>query len=81
MASLNALQAASYRGNDAIVKLLLENGAEVNAEGGEYRNALQAASYQGNDAIVKLLLENGAEVNEERGGYGNSEVLAPASSA
>jgi hypothetical protein len=26
------------------VKLLLENGADVNAEGGEYGNALQAAS-------------------------------------
>jgi ankyrin repeat protein len=49
------------------VKLLLENGAEVNAEGGEYGNALQAASYRGNKAIVKLLLENGAEVNAEGG--------------
>jgi hypothetical protein len=29
------------------VKLLLENGAEVNAEGGNYRNALQAASHSG----------------------------------
>ena len=62
----NALQAASYGGNEAIVKLLLENGAEVNAEGGEYGNALQAAaSYKGNEAIVKLLLENGAEMKEE----------------
>ena len=38
------LQAASCMGNEAIVKLLLENGADVNAEGGEFRNALQAAS-------------------------------------
>ena len=53
------------------MKLLLENGAEVKAEGGEYGNALQAASYIGNKAIVKLLLENGAEVNSEKGHFGN----------
>ena len=29
----NALQAASYEGYEVIVKLLLENGAEVNAKG------------------------------------------------
>ena len=44
------------------MKVLLENGAEVNAMGGEYGYALQAASasYNGNEAIVKVLLENGA---------------------
>ena len=68
----NPLQAASYMHNEAIVKLLLENGAEVNAEGGEYGNALQAASYNGDELIVKLLLENGAEVNAEGGEYGNA---------
>jgi ankyrin repeat protein len=46
-----------------IVKMLLENGAEVNAEGGKYGNALHAASFQGHKAIVKLLLEKGVEVN------------------
>ena len=69
----NALQAASYKGNEAIVKLLLENGAEVNAEGGYYGNALQAAShYKGNEAIVKMLLENEADVNAKGGVYGNA---------
>ena len=52
-----------YKGNEAIVKVLLENRAEVNAMGGKYGNALQAASYKGNEAIVKVLLENGAEMN------------------
>ncbi|KDR77836.1 hypothetical protein GALMADRAFT_65679, partial [Galerina marginata CBS 339.88] len=46
-----------------IVKVLLENGAEVNAQGGFYGNALQVASYGGHKGIVKMLLENGAEVN------------------
>ena len=68
----NPLQAASYEGHEAIVKLLLENEAEVNAKGGYYGNALQAASYKGNEAIVKMLLENGAEVNAEGGQYGNA---------
>jgi ankyrin repeat protein len=36
-----------FKDNEAIVKLLLENGAEVNAKGGEYGNALQAASFNG----------------------------------
>ena len=37
----NALQAASYRGDEVIVKQLLEDGAEVNNEGGIFGNALQ----------------------------------------
>jgi ankyrin repeat protein len=53
----NALQAASSGGHEAIVKLLLEKGADVNAQGGDYGNALQAASSEGHEAIVKLLLE------------------------
>ena len=52
--------------------MLLENGARVNAEGGQYGNALQAASFRGNEAIVKLLLGNEAEVNATGGEYGNA---------
>ena len=50
----NALQAALFYGHEAIVKLLLENGAEVNAEGGPYgiQNTLQAASYKDVEGIV-----------------------------
>src|SRR5436189_82827 len=40
----NALQAASNRGSEKEVELLLSKGAEVNAQGGLYGNALQAAS-------------------------------------
>ena len=38
------------------MKLLLENGAGVNAEGGKYGNALQAASYQGNEQLLNCCL-------------------------
>ncbi|KAF8476268.1 hypothetical protein JB92DRAFT_2770147, partial [Gautieria morchelliformis] len=51
---------------------LLENGADVNAQGGEYRNALQAASQGGHHHIVQLLLEKGADVNAGGGWYGNA---------
>lgn len=51
----NALQAASAKGYREIVKLLLGNGAEVNAQGGRYRNALHISSAQGHQEIVKLL--------------------------
>jgi hypothetical protein len=38
------------------VKLLLDKGADVNAQGGDYVNSLQAASYGGYEQIMKLLL-------------------------
>jgi len=42
------------------VGLLLENGVDVNAQGGEYENALQAASLMDCERIVSLLVEKGA---------------------
>ncbi|KAH8686634.1 hypothetical protein GQ44DRAFT_780905 [Phaeosphaeriaceae sp. PMI808] len=43
----SALDAA--RGHDQIVKLLLDKGADVNAQGGKYSNALQAAIEGGHE--------------------------------
>jgi ankyrin repeat protein len=60
---LTLLLQAVANGSDAIVKLLLENGAKVNAQGGQYGNALQAASWGGHKQIVRLLLDKGANVN------------------
>jgi ankyrin repeat protein len=57
------------------VKLLLEKGADVNAQGG-YGNALQAASVGGHEGIMKLLLEKGADVNAQGGSYGNALQVA-----
>ncbi|KIK64486.1 hypothetical protein GYMLUDRAFT_415104 [Collybiopsis luxurians FD-317 M1] len=64
----NAHQVHLDDSNKAVVQLLLENGADVNAQGGFYGNALQAAE---NEAVVKLLLEYGADVNAQGGFYGN----------
>ena len=49
-----------------IVQMLLEHGADVNAQGGHYGNALQAACSGGHDKIVQMLLEQGADVNAQR---------------
>jgi ankyrin repeat protein len=64
--SWNALHLASLHGHEAIVKMLLENGADVNAKGGN-DSALQMASSKCHEAIVKMLLEHGADVNAPRG--------------
>ncbi|KAL4736282.1 ankyrin repeat-containing domain protein [Aspergillus similis] len=75
----NALQAASYRGHEGTVQRLLDQGAEVNAQGaevnaqgGEYGNALQAASSGGHEKVVQILLDQVADVNAQGGLYGNA---------
>ena len=55
-----ALQAAALGGDQEIVSLLLDKGADVNAEGGKYGTALLIASYGRHQEIVSLLLEKGA---------------------
>jgi ankyrin repeat protein len=55
-----ALLAASAKGHEAIVQMLLNKGADVNAEGGYYGNALRAASARCHWAIVQILREHGA---------------------
>ena len=42
--------------------MLLEKGADVNAQGGYYDTALQAASFQGREKVVEMLLEKSADV-------------------
>ncbi|KAL4947073.1 purine and uridine phosphorylase [Aspergillus filifer] len=74
----NALQAASFHGYQGIVRLLLDKGADVNAQGGIYGNALQAASADGHPEIVRLLLDKGADINAQGGKYGNALQAASA---
>jgi Ankyrin repeats (3 copies) len=52
--------------------LLLDKGADINAQGGEYGNALQAASTKGHEVVVRLLLDKGADVNAQGGLYSNA---------
>ncbi|KAJ7256364.1 ankyrin repeat-containing domain protein [Mycena rebaudengoi] len=62
--SPNALQAAASEGHTEIVRLLIENGADVNTPGPEddfYSSALETAASGGHLDTVVLLLESGAE--------------------
>ncbi|KAJ7875974.1 ankyrin repeat-containing domain protein [Mycena leptocephala] len=65
-------------------RLLIEHGANVNVQGGDFGNALQAASYNGHINLVQLLIEQGAtlmhrlliehsaNVNAQGGHFGNA---------
>jgi ankyrin repeat protein len=70
------LSYAAERGYEQVVKLLLDKGADVNAQGRPYGNALQAASARGHKQVVKLLLDKGADVNTQGRPYGNALCAA-----
>ncbi|KAL7918350.1 ankyrin repeat-containing domain protein [Trichoderma austrokoningii] len=65
-----ALRAAAIKGNKETIELLLEHGADVNAQGGPYGNALYAATLEGRANTVQILLENGADVDSKMEFYG-----------
>ncbi|KAF5353827.1 hypothetical protein D9758_010634 [Tetrapyrgos nigripes] len=56
--------------NHKVFKVLVDNGADVNAGEGYYGFALQAAAFRGHLVIVKYLVEKGADVNAKGGEYG-----------
>ncbi|KAH5552913.1 hypothetical protein HBI25_177950 [Parastagonospora nodorum] len=57
---------------NTITRMLLDQGAEVNKQGGRYGNALHAASLRGHKRIVQILIKAGAEVDAQNGDYGNA---------
>ncbi|KAF2463616.1 ankyrin, partial [Lindgomyces ingoldianus] len=63
--SQTLLYLASKAGHYRTVQLLVDKGADVNAQGGHYGNALQAASSGGHEQIVRLLVDKGADVNAQ----------------
>ncbi|KAF5340833.1 hypothetical protein D9758_017068 [Tetrapyrgos nigripes] len=64
------LHDAAENGYFHIVKVLVENGADVNAEGGKLGFPLQAAAFGGHLDVVKYLVEKGADVNAKGGKLG-----------
>ncbi|XP_013391240.1 ankyrin-1-like [Lingula anatina] len=63
MCGQTALHIALLTGNADMVKLLLDSGAEVNAENEDGRTPLYWAAEEGHEDIVKLLLEHGTDPN------------------
>ena len=59
--------------NDVVtIQLLLDKGANVDIQGGEYGSALQAAAKGGNVEVVRLLLDKGANVDIQGREYGSA---------
>ena len=71
------LQVAVREGCEAVVRLVLRKGADVNLQGGKYGSALQAAAAtHGMDPIAKLLIEKGADVDACGGERGTALMAA-----
>ncbi|WKT54227.1 hypothetical protein QSH57_004811 [Fusarium oxysporum f. sp. vasinfectum] len=69
------LMIASYFGHYVIVKLLLENGAEIEAKDSEYgQTSLAWAARNEQEAVVKLLLENGAKIEAKNNMFGETAL-------
>ena len=69
----NPWQAAAVNDDDIrVIQLLLDNGANINNQGGQYGNALQAAVYRGKIGVIRLLLNKGANVNAQGGMFGTA---------
>ncbi|KAL5335821.1 ankyrin repeat-containing domain protein [Aspergillus crustosus] len=78
-----ALITASINGNEKIVRLLLDAGADANAlcadpnsQAGWLGHVLQAAASLGYVNMVKLLLNKKADINAKGGYYGNALCAA-----
>ncbi|PMB63909.1 Serine/threonine-protein phosphatase 6 regulatory ankyrin repeat subunit C [Beauveria bassiana] len=54
---------AAGEGQDAIVKLLLEEGADIDAKDKDGRTPLSWAAEQGHEDVVKILLDNSADAD------------------
>ena len=60
-----ALQAAAYRDQTEIAKMLLAAGADPNIKGGAFGTPLIAASWRGYHELAAILLEAGSEITVE----------------
>jgi ankyrin repeat protein len=60
---LTALARAAQRGHVAVVQLLLEKGADIDASGGvAKRTPLMLATISGHEEVARLLIERGADL-------------------
>jgi ankyrin repeat protein len=73
-----ALQVALISGYEEVVRMLLANGADINARGHSFGTVLYEASLTGNQKMVHFLLEKGADINMVGGKYGTALQAAAA---
>lgn len=59
---MSALMMAAFEGHPEVVKVLVENRAELNAQNKEGWTALMLATLRGHSEVVRQLLEKGADV-------------------
>jgi len=71
------LEAAAGDNRERLITLLLDNGADINAQSGFYGCALQRACSQGDEDLVNSLIDRGASVNVY-GGCWHSPLQAAA---
>lgn len=62
----NILQEAISLGRESIIRILLDNGAKVDACSSSHGTALMIALSMGRESIAKLLIQQGANVNSTR---------------
>ena len=69
------LRVSSYKGHLAVVKFLVEKGADVNSANSVGNSVLMAACYQQRKDVVSFLLDHGAEVNYSTPDIGEQATL------
>ncbi|KIK58830.1 hypothetical protein GYMLUDRAFT_140091, partial [Collybiopsis luxurians FD-317 M1] len=72
----SALMYAVAVRNKVMVNVLIEKGADPNAQGGQYGHALLDAIAKEDEDIVNCLLEKGANPNAQGGQYGSALMYA-----
>ena len=71
---MTALMRAAMRGNEAVVRLLLEKGARTEIKAKFGQTALTIAVMQGHHALVQILLDKGANINT-KGSSGETALM------
>ncbi|OPB42080.1 hypothetical protein A0O28_0031970 [Trichoderma guizhouense] len=77
--ALHAAASSRHPQATQVIKLLLDNGAEIDQAGNDdWKTALQGACYEGTIEVVRFLLGYGADVNAGGGRYGTPLQAAAA---
>jgi ankyrin repeat protein len=70
------LYIAAMHGNQEVVDLLLDTGADPNSRGKLFGDALQASATLGHEQVVQKLLQHGADPTTIHGSFGTAHLAA-----